>query len=310
MSRVPPPLPLWPLPPPRPISRPPPRRPSHPLPSSTRPLCVQWSPPAAVKRARPALQPSSRCSRRSRCRSSVWRRPAAPILLSLRRCSLQRELRSRKDRPVAPADREINEKNMDRPNRLAVRTRTKGQCCSPRPRRPDCVSTRTAAPVLRVPARCQCLARTWCFRAPPLPRPPLPLPLQPPPLRRCGPFLRGRPLLSGLPLRQRWPTVPKSLFSVRKRPRRVAPPLVQSPLQSSPGRSRPPWRRCKPLFRRHLVLLHRVHSRPQLRLLARMRALVLVAGPVWPNGPLLPVSPTASFSTLPASPRAATTSRR
>ena len=240
VSRVPPPLPLRPLPPPRPTSRPPPRRPSHPPPPFPRPLRVQSTRPAALKRARPHLQPLSRCSRRSRRRTSAWSRPAAPILLSLRRCSLQRRLRSRKERPAAPADREIIEKNVDRPNRLAVRTRTKGQGCRPRPPRPDCVSTTAAALFPRVQARRQCLARTWCFRAPPPPRPPQPLPLQPPPLCRCAPFLRVRPPLSDLLLHRRWPTVPKSLFFTRKRPRRVAPPLVQSQPQSSPARSRPP----------------------------------------------------------------------
>jgi hypothetical protein len=199
---------------------------------------------------------------------------------------------------------------MDRPNRLAVRTRTKGQCCRPRPPRPDCVSTTAAALFLRVQARRQCLARTWCFRAPPPPRPPQPLPLQPPPLCRCAPFLRVRPPLSGLPLHRRWPTVPQSLFFTRKRPRRVAPPLVQSQPQSSPVRSRPPRCHCAPLFRRHLALLHPVHNRPQLLLLVRMRALVRVAGPVWPNGLLLPAPPTASCSTLAASPQTERTSCR
>ena len=128
VGRAPPPPSPWPPRPPRSTPRPPPRRPSCLPPPSPRPLHAQMSPPAALKRARPSLLSLPRCSRRCRRRSSAWRRPAAPILLSLRRCSLQRGLRSRNGRPAAPADREIIKKNVDRPNRLAVRPRTKGQC--------------------------------------------------------------------------------------------------------------------------------------------------------------------------------------
>ena len=63
-------------------------------------------------------------------------------------------------------------------------------------------------------------------------------------------------------------------------------------------------------YRRHLILPHRVHNPPRLLLPVWMRALVLVAGPVWPSGLQQPASPTASSSTLPVWPRAAATNCR